>query len=157
MSQTHGSPMQQLTPAGWGVIGASGVTLVASVLPWYSVDLDGFGSASVNGWHRFWVIGILLAVAIGVVYGLQAFKVIPPQPQLQLFYAYGSIAAFVLTFLSLIDTFTHGDSGPGYSFGPSFGVFLALLSTAALAYFATLAAQESGAKLPIKVPGLPTR
>ena len=157
MSHPQGSPTQSITVAGWGVLGASGVTLIASLLPWYSVSIDGFGSASANGWHRFWVIGVLLALAVGIVYGLQAFKVIAPQPQLPLFYTYGALASFVITLLALIDTFTHGESGFGYSFGPSFGVFLALLSTAALTYFAALAAQESGAKLPVKVPGLPTR
>ena len=41
----------------------------------------------------------------------------------------------------------------GISYGPSFGVFFALITTAALTYFTALAAQGAGAKLPFKVPG----
>lgn len=156
------SPLQNITITGYGVLGSAILTFIASLLPWWHVTVEILNietSDSASGWNRFWILVPLLALVIGVVYALSVFKVIPPNPKLGLLYVYGGLAAFVLTILAIIDTATYGGEyeGSGVSFGPSFGVFLALITTAALTYFGALAAQESGQKLPIKVPGLPAK
>ena len=156
------SPLSNITVTGWGVLGSAILTFIASLLPWWHVSVSILGiesTDSASGWNRFWILVPLLALAIGVVYALSVFKVIPAQPKLGLLYVYGGLAAFVLTILALIDTATYGGEyeGSGVSSGPSFGVFFALITTAALTYFGALAAQESGQKLPIKVPGLPVK
>lgn len=150
------SSLPDISIAGWGVFGATLLTFVVSFFPWYSASISAGGysaSASANAWHRFWWLPILVALAAGVVYGLTLFKIIPAQPKTALILPYGGILAFVLTILALVDTLTHSDSGTGWSSGPSVGVFLGLVTTAALAYFGALSAQESGATLPITVPG----
>ena len=102
---------------------------------------------------------MLLAVAVGVVYALQLFGVLKPSQVKPEWLVYGAAASFVLMIVVLIQTFFYGGGYSdafgdiGISYGPSFGVFFALVTTAALTYFTALAAQCAGAKLPFKVPG----
>ncbi|MEP6561382.1 MAG: hypothetical protein ABJD68_09955, partial [Nakamurella sp.] len=148
--------------AGWGVLGASLLTLIASFFNFYSASYSGFVAVSVgiNGWSSWWWIPVLLAVAVGVVYGLQLFGVLSKNQVKPEWLVYGAAASFVLMIGVLIHTFVagpsssdFGDLGGGYSAGPSFGIWLALITTLALTYFTALAAQSAGAKLPFKVPG----
>ena len=119
------------------------------------------GSISRNGWSAWWWIPVLLAVAVGVVYALQLFGVLKPGQVKPEWLVYAAAASFVLMIIVLIQTFIYavgyseclGEIGIDYSYGPSFGVFFALVTTAALTYFMALAAQGAGAKLPFKVPG----
>jgi hypothetical protein len=144
------------------VLGASLLTLIASFFNFYSVSYTGFVavSAGINGWSSWWWIPILIAVAVGVVYGLQLFGVLSRDQIKPLWLFYAAAASFVLMIGVLIHTFVAGpgnsdlsDLGGSYSAGPSFGVWLALITTLALTYFTALAAQSAGAKLPFKVPG----
>ena len=144
------------------MIGASLLTLIASFFPFFTVSLAGFiaFSDSASGWSSWWWIPILIAVAVGVVYALQMFGVLSKEQIKPLWLFYAAAASFVLMIGVLIHTFLAGpsnsdlaDLGGSYSAGPSFGVWLALLTTLALTYFTALAAQSAGAKLPFKVPG----
>ncbi len=145
--------------AGWGVLGASLLTLIASFFSFAHVTVTGFVSVGFNGWTSWWFIPVLIALAVGVVYALQLFGVLKPGQVKPEWLTYAAAASFVLMVIVLIQTFFY--TGPysgllddlGYSHGPSFGVFLALITTAALTYFTALAAQGAGAKLPFKVPG----
>ncbi|WP_155981761.1 hypothetical protein [Nocardia sp. BMG111209] len=134
-------------------------TLIASLLPWWTDSATSMGytvSASASAWHRFWWIGPLIAVAVGIVYALVIVKAVAAQPKTLLLLAGGGFASFVLTLISLIDTISR-PTGMGVpqlaSPGPSAGVFLALVTTAVLCYFGALAAQDAGARLPIVIPG----
>lgn len=144
--------------AGWGVLGASLLTLIASFFSFWTVSGGGLLGLSVSygGWHSWWWIPILLAVVIGVVYALQLAGVVSKSQVRPEWLAYGAAASFVLMIVVFIVTLFY--SGPGSAFeglphSPSFGVFFALVTTAALTYFTALAAQGAGAKLPLKVPG----
>ncbi len=144
--------------AGWGVLGASLLTLIASFFSFWTVrDISFLGiTLSYGGWTSWWWIPIVLAVAVGVVYALQLFGVMKPGQVKPEWLAYGAAASFVLMIFVLIQTFFWNGPGgvyEGFSKGPSFGVFFALITTAALTYFTALAAQGAGAKLPFKVPG----
>ena len=151
-----------MTISGWGVLGASALTLIASFFSFWHITSTGFISASVglNGWSLWWWIPTLLAVAVGVVYGLQLFGVLSRDQVKPEWLVYAAAASFILMIGVLVQTFVYaGGSGgalggiDGISYGPSFGVFFALITTAALTYFTALAAQGAGAKLPVKVPG----
>lgn len=151
--------LADITRSGWGVLAASLLTFVFSFLPWWSwsyswsvLGLSYSSSGSASAWHRFWFLGVLAAVAAGVLYALVVMKVIAPQRTTMLLPVYAGLAAFVLTAISLIDTIRLGYDATGASTGPSFGVFLALIATAALAYFTALTAQDGGARLPFTVP-----
>jgi hypothetical protein len=151
-----------VTISGWGVLGASALTLIASFFSFWHITSTGFISASVglNGWSLWWWIPTLLAIAVGVVYGLQLFGVLSRDQVKPVWLVYAAAASFILMVGVLVQTFIYaGGSGgaltgiDGISYGPSFGVFFALITTAALTYFTALAAQGAGAKLPVKVPG----
>ena len=151
----------KVTIAGWGVLGASALTLIASFFSFWHVSYTAIVSASVglNGWSLWWWIPVLLAVAVGVVYALQLFGVLSKDQVKPEWLAYAAAASFILMIGVLVQTFFYGGGYSaelgdiGLSFGPSFGVFFALITTAALAYFTALVAQGAGAKLPVKVPG----
>jgi len=151
--------MSKVTIAGWGVLGSAVLTLIASFFPFWSVTGSGViieFTVSLNGWSQWWWLPVLLAVAVGIVYGLQLFGVVKPNQVKPDWLAYAAAASFVLMVLVLVQTFLYGGSAlgyTGYSHGPGFGVFVAVVTTAALAYFTALVAQAAGAKLPFKVPG----
>jgi hypothetical protein len=111
---------------------------------------------SLNGWSLWWWLPVLLAVAVGVVYALQLFGVLKPNQVKPDWLVYAAAASFVLMIGVMIQTLIYAGGLGIYedvSHGPSFGVFIAVVTTAALTYFMALAAQSSGAKLPFKVPG----
>jgi hypothetical protein len=145
--------------AGWGVIGSALLTLVASFFSFWSVRFGGVTYAGLTGWSTWWVIPILLAVAVGVVYALQLFGIIKQSVVRPEWLVYAAAGSFVLMIIVLIQTFTSSGGYTGLfgdsdiSYGPGFGVWFALITTAALTYFTALAAQSAGAKLPFKVPG----
>ncbi len=152
----------KVTISGWGVLGASALTLIASFFSFWHFTSTGFISASVglNGWSQWWWIPTLLAIAVGIVYALQLFGVLSRDQVKPEWLVYAAAASFLLMIGVMLQTFFYaGGSGgalsgvDGISYGPSFGVFFALITTAALTYFTALAAQGSGAKLPMKVPG----
>ena len=155
--------MSNVSIAGWGVIGAAALTLIASFFPFWSVSgttgLGGSFSIGLNGWSLWWWIPVLLAIAVGVVYALQVFGVIKPGQVKSEWLVYAAAASFVLMILVLVHTFLYASvyssdfSDLGISHGPSIGVWFALITTLALTYFTALAAQNSGTKLPFKVPG----
>ncbi len=150
----------KISTIGWGVIGATLLTFVASFFNFWKLSYGAsFGSFSggLNGWSSWWWVPVLLAIAVGVLYALNVFGILKPgqlKPEL-LFY--GAAASFVLMIFVLIHTFVRGsglgDLGLNSSTGPGFGVWFALITTLALTYFTALAAQSAGAKLPFKVPG----
>lgn len=151
--------LADVTPAGWGVLATSLLTFIFSFLPWWSwsyswsvLGLSYSSSGSASGWHRFWFLGVLAAIAAGVFYALLVMKVIARQRTTLLLPVYAGVAAFVLTVISLIDAAQLGYDATSASTGPSFGAFLALVSTAALAYFTALTAQEADVRLPFRVP-----
>ena len=151
--------MSKLTIAGWGVLGSSLLTLIASFFSFWSGHVDrlhlGPSSAQRRG-RSWWWLPVLLAVAVGVVYALELFGVIKPNQVKPEWLVYAAAASFVLMLGVMIQTFLlRGPLGiyADVSHGPSFGVFIAVVATAALTYFMALAAQSSGAKLPVKVPG----
>ncbi|TQF73643.1 hypothetical protein FK531_09245 [Rhodococcus spelaei] len=157
---TPGKAMKDVSMAGWGLLGAALMTTIAGFLPWWSMSVSVMGydtSDSVNGWHRFWWIGLLAALGVGATYGLSAFKVIASHPKMPVVLVYSALGSFVVTLLAVLDTVTLGSGrgliGSAVSAGPSFGVFAALVATGALAYFAALVGQESGVRLPITVKG----
>ncbi len=127
---------------GWCLIGGVVVTIVASFLPWYSISFLGL-TASANGWNSYWWLPTVLAVGAAVAYLLGA--------RLALLIA-GALS-FVVTLIILIDILVRGtsavqlDDGSVFpetvaSAGPSFGLFLTLLATGVVAYFALVLGRD---------------
>ncbi|MET3804318.1 hypothetical protein ABIB25_001313 [Nakamurella sp. UYEF19] len=155
--------ISKVTVIGWGVIGAAFLTLIASFFNFWSVSFSGqlsayASSSGLSGWTSWWWLPVLLALAVGVVYALTLFGIIKPGPIKPEFLFYGALGSFVLMVIVLILTFSYGGSYyssdlGGVSAGPGFGVWFAVVTTLALAYFTALSVQSKGGKLPFKVPG----
>ena len=151
--------MSKVTTVGWGVMGAAFLTFIASFFNFWSVSYSGVGSAGLNGWSLWWWIPVVLAVAVGVIYALTLFGTMKPGQVKPEMLFYGAAASFVLMIIVLINTFAYNgpygllSGGSGFSSGPGFGVWFALVTTLALTYFTAVAARNAGAKLPFKVPG----
>lgn len=126
------------------IAGGGVVLLVASFLPWYSIDFGGLASFTRNGWQSPGAIWSLLAVLIGVA--MAAAILLPkfgnvqlpdlgsitwPQAHLGL-----GIAALVFIILKFINESSY----------MSFGFYLGILAAIALAVGGYLYYTENGGK-----------
>lgn len=127
------------------IAGGGVVMLIASFLPWYSIDFGGLATFSRNGWQSPGAIWSLLAVVIGVVMAvailgpkfanlqLPALGTITwPQAHLGL-----GVAALVFVILKFVNE----------SSFMSFGFYLGILAAIALAAGGYLYFTENGGKL----------
>ncbi len=141
----------------WVVIGSAVVLLIFSFFGWLSASYSyaGFGSASLSygAWHEYWWLATLLGLAVGVIFALRAFAGQSLQQIKPLFVLIAAGLGFLITLIALIEIFTKGDSGPGYSVGPGFGIWICLIVSLAQTYFVWLWGQtQPGWSLP-KLPG----
>jgi hypothetical protein len=138
-------------------MGSGIVLLLFSFFGWVSasVSYGGFSASSTEGaWHEYWWLATVCGVAVSVIVGLratmgQAISQIKPLVLMII-----AAAGFVITLISLIEIFSKtSNDGPGYSFGPGFGIWVCLIVAAAQTYFVWLWAQKQpGWSLP-KLPG----
>ncbi len=150
--------MSKVTTSDWIVIGSGLVLLIFSFFGWLSASASlgaGFGSYSYSygAWHEYWWLATLLGLAVAVVVAMRVFAS-QPLPQIKPVFLVGAAAlGFVITLISLIEIFAKGSSGPGFSVGPGFGIWVCLIVSAAQTYFVWLWAQrQPGWTLP-KLPG----
>jgi hypothetical protein len=125
------------TAIGVGLI----VAFIATFLPWYSVSFDCGGSplcagishsASVGalsdwaGWLFF--LAVLAGLALFIIRTFVPTVTLPtmPQPDAILYAGLGIFMA-VMALLWLL-THSNGASGAGYSYGPSFGLFIGIIA-----------------------------
>ncbi|MBF6059348.1 hypothetical protein IU500_03530 [Nocardia terpenica] len=153
------------------MLGSALLSFGFAFLPWWSWSWSGWiggvsasASDSADAWHRFWWTGVVVALAVAMLYLLAAFAVIPRRPALLALLAYGGMFAFVLTAASFIDAVAlhkkpsprgiiieratsiggHHSWGSASASGPAVGIFLTAVSTAVLATCAVLIAHQSG-------------
>lgn len=121
--------LSKLKPGDYVVAGSAFVLLIATVLPWYTLDTP-FGSASNNGLDYFFTGIVPLLLALAVVAGVAVTQLtdvdLPTLPfPLSLVFVLGSgIVAFLVFVRFLI-----GDGESFIDMGRSYGLFLALLAT----------------------------
>ncbi|GAC1343219.1 MAG: hypothetical protein NVSMB29_15710 [Candidatus Dormibacteria bacterium] len=127
------------TAVGAGLI----VGLIALFLPWYSASSNGgvagFNfSVSVNGFSHWtgllYLLAVLVGLALFVVRHFVPTVKVPelPQPDAMLYLAIGAFMAVMAILYLLLGSGTTV-SGPGYSAGPSFGLFIGLIAGIAVA------------------------
>ena len=111
------------------VIVASSITLISLFMPWFSVDLGAFGSASASGtdahgwlWFVFVLVLALLTYMV-VAAGYERFPVNLPLRHDRLLL---SIAGFNLFLVFLGFVLKPGGSAVGWDFGAFFGLFAAI-------------------------------
>jgi hypothetical protein len=125
-------------------IAAAGAVLllISLFFKWYgaSVEAGGFSaSTSVSAWEALSIIDILLFLLGLVVLALvlaRAAGAVPPElplPPAQILLGAGALAVLLVLF-RIIDLPTPGDLPDGVDVSRKFGIFLALVSAAAIAY-----------------------
>ena len=146
--------LSKISRGGQIFAGAGIVFLVASFLPWYSLDYGGFQgvggiSDSANAWGdvgflwgSLWAL-LLLGGAVLLI--LPAFGVQVPKLPAVAFLAVGALAT-IFTVLKLL---IGEDDAPelGITIDASFGLYLAIIAAAAAAFGGFLMFRESGGDL----------
>ena len=140
-----GFDLNKLTLSEKIIGGATFVFLVATFLPWFSVDLGIIGSADGNGWDVgfFWagfplIFGLLMCAQIAAARFSPQTK-LPELPWPQVHLGLG-VAAFAIVVLKLL---VGEDAGP-FDADRDYGLFLAVIAAAGLAYGGWLKWQEGG-------------
>jgi hypothetical protein len=122
---------------------AAVVGLIFSFFHWYGASASAAGfnvSESINGWHGWGIIAILLYIVSGAVVlmpfnGLSVRKLVPTLPpavtDATVVMGAGVIAAIAVILFMLTEGSSY--SGPGYSQGPSFGAYIGLICAIAIA------------------------
>ncbi|RYB94033.1 hypothetical protein EUA93_06505 [Nocardioides oleivorans] len=126
-------------PLDLGIIGAGLVAFIASLFPYYTVSVEGFGGGSANAWHGFFGWFGALVALVGA--GLLAAKVLGVLPALPVPVRTAVLGCFALatlcTLLALFVTPGGGcdDAGLGLcdaiDQGHGIGYWLALLAVIA--------------------------
>lgn len=143
--------LSKISKGGQIFAGAGIVFLIASFLPWYSVEYGGFQgvggiSDSANAWGdigflwgSLWAL-LLLGGAVLLI--LPAFGVQVPKLPAVAFLAVGALAT-IFTVLKLL---IGEDDAPelGITIDASFGLYLAIIAAAAATFGAFLMFKESG-------------
>ncbi len=146
--------LSKISKGGQIFAGAGIVFLIASFLPWYSIDFGSSGiglggvadSANAWGdigflWGSLWAL-LLLAGAVLLI--LPAFGVQVPKLPAVAFMAVGALAT-IFTLLKLL--IGEDDSPPYFTINASFGLYLAIVAAAAATFGGFLMFKESGGDL----------
>jgi len=134
------------------LVGAAIVALISLFLPWWGVSAGGF-SASVSGFSTsYGWLGALLIVAAGVYLVLQRSEVdLGKMPVTPAVVVLGAAALGTLIIILRWLTIPSGHFGFGkdtYSYGPSAGLYIALIAGVAAVVCAVMTFRSSGEKMP---------
>jgi hypothetical protein len=124
--------VKKLTNLDWVIVGGAGLAFISTFLPWYSASVLGF-SASVSGWSTsYGWLGALIMIGAGVYLlmaksgvNLSSVKVKPSQVVIGLA-ALGTL--IVIIRWATLPSGSGGAGGIGYSYGPSAGIYLAIIA-----------------------------
>jgi hypothetical protein len=135
------------------VLGAGVLALIASFFPFYglSVSAGGLGSysASINAWHSYGTVGVLLVIIATLVAAAQVFSAssLPEVPVSLNFVVAG--AAALGTLLIILRAFTYKTvSGVGGSVGLKWGAYVLMVICVIQVAFAVMRLRESGDAMP---------
>ena len=125
------------------ILGGAGIVfLISTFLAWFSIDFGPY-SSSANGWDvNFLWGGLPFLVVLGMLVwvGLRRFSSVNLPTDIPAVYLAGGACAFLLPLLKLII----GEDGP---VSRSFGLFLAVLAGAGVAFGGFLKFTEGGGKI----------
>ena len=125
------------------ILGGAGIVfLISTFLPWFSFRYAGIGSTDFNGWDVGFLWGtlpFLLALGMLVWIGLRRFSSVALPADIPPLYLIGGALVLLLPLLRLL---------LGYnSVSRSFGLFVAVLAGAGVAFGGFLKFTEGGGKL----------
>ena len=116
----------------WTVLVTAGIALISLFLPWYGVSVLGF-NASVSGWSTgYGWLAALALVAAGVYLGLakggDALKNVSVPPALIVLILASVGTVLILIRWATLPSGSITSAGGSFSYGPRFGIFLALIA-----------------------------
>jgi hypothetical protein len=120
---------------------------IASFFPFYGASVTGLGSASVNAWHSYGFLGVLLLLIGGAIIAAKVFASLPDLPVGV--HVAAAAAAGLGTLILLLHglTFSH-PTVPGISWGMKWGAYVIIIVGAIETAFAFMGARESGEDIP---------
>jgi len=150
------SDFRQLARNDQLFLGAGVLVFIASFLPWYGVSynlnfagIKSSGSASINAWHSYATLGLLLLLAATVVAAvtLLAAESLPEIPVSWNVVVMGlSVVGALLVVIRSLNL--PSASGPGASVGLRWGGWVLLIACVAHALLAVIRLRESGEPMP---------
>jgi hypothetical protein len=137
-------------------LGAGVLVFIASFLPWYGVSYNlsfagvkSSGSASINAWHSYATLGLLLILAATVVAAVMVFAAdsLPEMPVSWNVVVMGlSVVGALLVVIRSLNL--PSASGPGSSVGLRWGGWVLLIACVAHAVLAVLRMRAAGESMP---------
>ena len=143
--------------SAWAAMAAALLTFIATFLPFWNGSGQVLGqtnSAHLNGWHKWWWLPGVLALVILVALALLVFNILKTSQVRPIWLFYGAVVVLVATIGVVIHSFVVNtvciqgqcgsvdevkaqikEAGGTGSFGPGWGVWVALVLAAVLAYF----------------------
>jgi hypothetical protein len=134
------------------VLGAGVLAFIASFFPFYGVTINvgGFsGSSSIDTWHSYAILGILLVIAATLLAAAQVFASgsLPELPVSANFLVAGLSA--LGTLLIIVRGFTYDTaSAPGGSVGLKWGFYVVMILCLVQVAFAVMRLRASGEQMP---------
>lgn len=146
-----GFDLKQVSRNDKGVLGAGIVAFIASFLPYYGVSYNFAGiheSASVNAWHGYAILGLLLVFAAALIVAARVFANanLPQLPVGVNLLAAGLAGLGTLLIIVRGFTYPHA-SGVGGSVGVKWGGYVLFIVCIAETVFLALSARDAGEKL----------
>lgn len=141
-----------------GVLIAGAVAFIASFLPYWGISysVKGFGgfSTTVNAWHGYAVIGLLLIFAGAIIVAVRVFGgTVLPDLGVGWHVIVAALAALG-TLLVILRAFTYPHASfAGGSYGVKWGGYILFLAGLAETAFAILGMRESGERIAFERPG----
>ena len=125
------------------ILGGAGIVfLISTFLSWFSISFAGF-SVSASGWDVGFIwarLPFFLVLGLLVWVGLRHFSSVKLPPDIPALYLAGGACAFLLPLLKLLV----GEDGP---ISRGFGLYLAVLAGAGVAFGGFLKFTEGGGKI----------
>lgn len=131
------------------ILGAGFLAFITSFFPYYGLSVSGFGSYTVNSWHSYATLAVLLMIVATVVAAAQVFAG-ESLPKLQFSWTVVVVALSGLaTLLYILRSFTlKTASGGGASLGLKWGAYVTMILFIVQLVFAVMKFRESGEALP---------
>jgi hypothetical protein len=131
------------------ILGAGALAFITSFFPYYGLSVTGFGSYTVNSWHSYATLAVLLMLAATAVAAAQVFAG-ASLPKLEVSWTMIVVGLSGLaTLLYVLRSFTlKTASAGGASLGLKWGAYVTMILLIVQLVFAVMKLRASGEAMP---------